>query len=65
MTTIIPTAHAEQGESPRELSAEELNQIAGGRATSTGCASSTKPQLVLVISDITVGGVPTGGPPIR
>jgi hypothetical protein len=55
MTTITATTRA------RELLADELDQIAGGRATSTGCASSTKyPEVTLVISDITVGGVPTG-----
>jgi hypothetical protein len=66
MTTITATTHPEQDESLRELSADELDQIAGAWATMTGCAYSTKyPQVELVISDITVGGVPTGGAPIR
>ena len=66
MTTITATTHAEQDESLRELSADELDQIVGARATTTGCANSTKyPEVKLTISDITVGGVPTGGPPIR
>jgi type IV secretory pathway ATPase VirB11/archaellum biosynthesis ATPase len=66
MTTITATTQSEQDESLRELSADELDQIAGAWATTTGCASSTKyPVVELTISDITVGGVPTGGPPIR
>jgi len=66
MTTITATTHAKQDESLRELSADELDQIAGATATTTGCGYSTKhPVVTLTISDITVGGVPTGGPPIR
>ena len=66
MTTITATTDARQDGSLRELPADELDQIVGARATTTGCANSTKyPEVKLTISDITVGGVPTGGPPIK
>jgi hypothetical protein len=62
---MTATTHAKPDESLRELSADELDQIAGATATTNGCAYSTQhPQYTLIISDITVGGVPTGGPPI-
>ena len=67
MTTITATTHAKQDESLRELSADELDQIAGATATTVGCGYSTQqhPTWHLIISDITVGGVPTGGGPIE
>jgi hypothetical protein len=58
---MTATTHAKQDEPPRELSADELDQIAGATTTTNGCAYSTQhPVVQLIISDITVGGVPTG-----
>jgi hypothetical protein len=62
MTTITATTHAKQDESLRELSADELDQIAGASILSwpaSALASAKKsPEIQLTISDITVGGVP-------
>jgi hypothetical protein len=53
--TMLTEAYAEQDESDRELSADELDHIAGGWRTETGCASSTKhPDFEIVIGTITV-----------
>jgi hypothetical protein len=54
MTATTATAHAKL-ESPRELLADELDQVAGGLATKDGCAYSTAhPYYELIIGPITV-----------
>jgi hypothetical protein len=55
MTATTATAHAKLDESPRELLADELVQVAGGLATKDGCAYSTAhPYYELIIGPITV-----------
>ena len=55
MPTITATAHAKLDESARALLADELDQVAGGRATTDGCAYSTAhPYYELIIGPITV-----------